>query len=101
MAVCHDYKISHSHFLGGPNRWTALDRAKALWWHIREQERCGGCGTRKAEWDDKQGGHRHAYSAVHARCPGCEVKERAEAAITKDMGKGVRVEMHRRPTERG
>ena len=44
MAVCADYKISHSHFLGGPNRWTPADRDKAIWWYVREKERWGGGG---------------------------------------------------------
>lgn len=96
MAVCHDYKISHSHFLGGPNRWTALDRAKALWWHIREQERCGSCGTRKAEWDEARGGHRHAYQAVHDLCPGCEAKGKGEKTLPKDNNGQWRVAMKRR-----
>lgn len=92
MAVCVKYRISHSHFLGGPAVWTDTDRDKAIWWHVRESERCGSCGTRKAEWD----ADKHAYVAKKVRCPGCEAKERAEASISKDEGRGIHVEMHRR-----
>jgi hypothetical protein len=96
MAVCAAYQIPHSHFLGGPLRWSAADREKAIWWHLREQERCGSCGTRRIEWDES----RHAYSAKKVRCRGCELKEGAEKSITKADGKGVRIELHRTPPQR-
>lgn len=87
MAVCVAYRIPHSEFAS----WSAPDRDKALWWQAREAERCDSCGTRPSEW----AADRHAYSAKKTRCLGCEAKERAEASIRKDEGKGVRVEMHR------
>lgn len=96
MAVCAAYQIPHSHFLGGPLRWSAADREKAIWWHLREQERCGSCGTRKPEWE----GNPRAYAAKKVRCRGCEIKESAEKSINeKRDGKGIRVEMHRIPPQ--
>lgn len=98
MAVCHHYQVSHSHFLGGPDEWTPLDRAKAIWWWVREQERCGSCGTRASEWDESRGGHRHAYKGVPVLCAGCEKKEQAERALPKDNNGKWRVEMQARHT---
>lgn len=79
MAVCAQYRISHSHFLGGPDEWTPADRDKAIWWQIRVAETCSSCGTRPDEWDPALGGHRRAYAAVERVCGGCEVLQRAEA----------------------
>lgn len=102
MAVCAEYGIPHSHFLGGPLRWTPGDREKAIWWHVHEQERCGSCGTRRSEWDDKQGGNRDAYAAKKVRCRGCEVKEVGEKSLNeKRDGKGVRIELHPFQSPRG
>ena len=95
MAVCADYKISHSHFLGGPNRWTPADRDKAIWWYVREKERWGSGGTRKADWD----ADRLAYSPKKVRCRGCEVKTTAEKSISQADSRSVSIEM--RPRERG
>jgi hypothetical protein len=92
MAVCAAYAIPHSEFMA----WWTSDRDKAIWWHLREQERCGSCGTRRPEWDES----RHAYSAKKIRCRGCEVKEGAEKSITKADGKGVRIELHRNNVRR-
>lgn len=91
--MCVAYKIPHSEFLS----WSRSDRDKAIWWHVREQERCGSCGTRKAEWDPEQGGDRLAYTAVKQRCPGCEAQQRAETSISKSDGKGIHVQMVRNP----
>ena len=94
LAVCAQYLISHSHFLGGPNRWTADDREKAIWWLRRQREACGDCGTRPEEWDEKRGGHRNAYVAKYEHCRGCEVKQSGEKALESDRKhypKGMRV----------
>jgi hypothetical protein len=94
LSVCAEFKISHSHFLGGPNRWTDDDREKAIWWLRRQREACGECGTRPDEWDEKVGGHRHAYVAKYEHCRGCEVKQAADKALENDRKhypKGMRV----------
>lgn len=100
MAVCAAYKISHSHFLGGPRLWTQDDRDKAIAWQIRQAETCRSCGTHPAEWDERKGGHRHAYEAVIRICPGCEVRERTEVELQEGKYKKVRgklVVMKRNP----
>lgn len=95
MAVCAHYRVPHSVFLD----WGQSDRDKAIWWLIREREACPSCGTRKAEWDEAQGGDRNAYIARKMRCRGCEVREQAEASIDREQdGKGVHVELQRRKT---
>lgn len=68
MAVCHHYRIRHSEFLS----WSDDDRAKAMWWMVRERQTCSGCGTRREEWigpDDKP--HLDAYEAKAQLCYGC------------------------------
>ncbi|GAA5048161.1 hypothetical protein HNP84_000231 [Thermocatellispora tengchongensis] len=61
------YRIPHSVFLS----WDADDRDKAIWQHVRERQTCGGCGTRRAEWDPAQGGRADAYTPKAEQCPGC------------------------------
>ena len=67
--------ISHSHYLGGPARFTDEDRAKfdalAEW----EAGLCDMCGTHADWWNPDHGGHRFAFIADLRRCPGCEVKD--------------------------
>lgn len=95
MAVCARYGIAHSAFLG----WDSDDRDKAIWWELRERDRCPGCGTRGAEWDEEQGGDRDAYQAKVHRCRGCQVRQSKEDEARKqDLGRGVHVVMERRPT---
>lgn len=84
MPVCAEYRISHSHFLGGPPAWTAADRDKAIWWQIRKAETCPSCGTRPEEWEPQLGGHRRAYVAEEFVCAGCEVLQRADAQRPED-----------------
>jgi hypothetical protein len=84
MAYCGPRGLPHSFFLGGPHRWTDADRDKALAWAAQERSRCGGCGTRKAEWDEKRGGDRKAYRAEADICPGCEQTERKQHQLTSD-----------------
>lgn len=87
MAVCAAYQVPHSQFLG----WDKPDRDKAIWWHIRSNEACGSCGTRRAEWDPEQGGHGEAYVATPSRCPGCEQIELARDSPEASAGRGVQV----------
>lgn len=75
--------------------WSDTDRGKAIWWHIRESERCGSCGTRRAEWLDENGKQFHAFTAEKVRCYGCEAKERTEKSIKESDGKGMHVELRR------
>ncbi len=72
MAVCRDV-IPYSHFMGGPLVWTDLDRALAVEWRKRENERCRGCGTSRSDWylDDGTPDDT-AFRAQLDRCPGCE-----------------------------
>jgi hypothetical protein len=84
MAVCAEYRIPHSHFLGGPAVWTPADRDKAIWWQVRQAETCRACGTRPDEWDPNLGGHRRAYAVEERVCAGCEVLQRAEAQHAED-----------------
>ncbi len=88
MAVCASYKIPHSQFL----EWDQGDRDKAIWWHIREAEKCPGCGTRHEDWE-----HDHnAFIGDVIRCRGCEVRQRTEASIRDDDGRGLHVVLKRR-----
>ncbi len=93
MAYCGPGRIPHSWFLGGPYRWTAADREKALAWQRRESRRCSSCGTRHDEWDPDEGGDEAAYKAVAIRCPGCESRQRVEKALTDADGLGVQVQL--------
>jgi hypothetical protein len=102
MTLCQDvYKISHSHFLGGPPEWTQLDRDKAIWKNIRTKEKCSNCGTREAEWDPLQGGDRQAYTVRAYRCRGCEVKAMYPEALLESLGKGVYLYLGRNDAIRG
>lgn len=87
MAVAAGYRVRHSEFLS----WDRDDRDKAIWWHLRTQATCPGCGTRAEEWDEARGGHRDAFVAELSRCRGCELRGRAEASVGKDDGRGIRV----------
>lgn len=91
MTVCEAYRIPHSQFLGGTPEWNQTDRDKAIWWHIRQKEKCPNCGTRDSEWDPAQGGRRDAYRVQTHRCRGCEVKGMFPQAELEKMGKGVYV----------
>lgn len=81
--------------------WDADDRDKALSQYIRRRQACGSCGTRPEEWDETRGGDRNAYIADLHQCRGCEVTQAAEAAMTGDEGRGVRVVLKRREMTRG
>lgn len=95
--MCEKHGISHSHFHGGPPRWTPSDRDKALWRLMRERERCGECGTRRSEWDEKQGGDRNAYRAAKTRCRGCEVLKGAQKTVDeKRDGLGTGISLRKR-----
>lgn len=95
MTVCADYRIAHSKFLS----WPKQDRDKAIWWHVRERDRCPSCGTRGAEWDERRGGHRNAYAPRLQRCRGCELVASEQERIKNKLsglGRGVFVTLVRR-----
>jgi hypothetical protein len=95
MDICQTYRISHSHYLGGPPVWTEQDRDKAIWHARYRAERCSSCGTHPDEWDPAKGGDRQAYGAVESRCAGCAALEHQQAALEsrpkEDRVRGVRI----------
>lgn len=103
--MCRDYRIPHSEFL---RSWSQSDRDKAIWFHLRELETCGGCGTREEEWfphgrvlNGRPQQPVNAYVAATDYCEGCATRERheAQAVVQKDTGKGKRTIL-RRPREK-
>lgn len=95
MALCAEYRIPHSHFLGGPPVWTKEDRDKAIWFQVRQRQTCPGCGTRQEEWE----GDHNAYTHDFAFCRGCEVRSRGEAELKNapegEFPEGVTVTLRR------
>jgi len=88
MSVCADYKIPHSEFLS----WIDSDRDKAVWWHIRQAEKCPSCGTREGDWAKDH----NAFIGDLKRCRGCEIRERTQESVTDADGRGVHVVLKRR-----
>lgn len=88
MSVCAEYKIAHSEFLG----WDDSDRDKAIWWHIRQAEKCPSCGTREGDWVKDH----NAFVGEKIRCRGCEIRERTQDSVTEADGRGVHVVLRRR-----
>lgn len=74
-------------FLG----WSQADRDKAVWQYIRARQTCGGCGTRRDEWDPAKGGHPAAYIAHTERCEGCHQRHQE----AKDLPPGMYVRLKR------
>ncbi|WP_067967536.1 hypothetical protein [Nocardiopsis trehalosi] len=70
-----------------------------MWSHLRERDRCPGCGTRHAEWSEAEGGSRRAYTAEIQRCLGCEQIEQRRDSLKRedDLGKGVHIVLQRNP----
>jgi hypothetical protein len=99
--VCQAYGIPHSHFLGGPPEWTALDRDKAIWHRTWKQGFCQGCGTHPDEWNKHQGGDLFAYTPEELLCRGCQVLESAQRQFQKHPHKskipGLSVRLVRTP----
>lgn len=88
MAICEKYRISHSHYLGGPSAWTVNDRALAEAYASWSSDCCSKCGTHPDWWDPEKGGHRFAFIADTRRCPGCELLAELDGQIPSDA-KGV------------
>jgi hypothetical protein len=83
MAICGPAAIPHSFFLGGPWRWTDLDRAKQREWHKREQERCAGCGVHPELVDVERGGDPNALELSSTLCVTCEQLDRQRDQFQK------------------
>lgn len=81
MGICETYKVSHSHFLGGPRRWTNQDRDKAIWFRVRQAQTCQSCGTHPYDWDEAEGGRPDAWRAVSHHCKGCQVLQVAQERL--------------------
>lgn len=81
LKVCEKYRISHSHYLGGPPVWTDDDRAKVEAYEDWDRGNCAGCGSREEWWDPKRGGHREACVADTRRCLGCQIKEETRESV--------------------
>lgn len=90
LAICEQYQVSHSHYMGGPNDWTALDRAKAESYAEWKLDTCHRCGTRPEQWDHRRGGHQNAYIAEVDECRGCLLLDEMREQLPKDS-KGVDV----------
>lgn len=84
--------------MGGPNEWTAEDRAKVLARTIEKRLQCPECGTRRDEWDPKRGGHRQAYTAISDMCHGCRISGEAYSGATKDNPNIHGIKVHLEPT---
>ena len=67
MAYCGPKGIPLSTFLA----WSEADQEMALGWQAEQDQRCKGCGTHPADWDEDQGGSRHAWFPAIRDCPGC------------------------------
>lgn len=91
LELCDRWGIPHSHFLGGPLKWSDLDREKAMAYRAEVASKCSGCGTRDDEWDPDQGGSRFAYVPETWRCPGCELLAMEQDNIPEDSSKGVKI----------
>lgn len=90
LGACERLGISHSHYLGGPPRWTHEDRAKVEAYEDWKANLCPSCNTHADWWDPAKGGHRFAFVTDSYRCPGCELKEQERDQIP-DKTKGVHV----------
>ena len=81
--MCRQYGISHSHFTGGRNRWTEVDRAYAVAYERWLNNRHGPCGTRHEDWFDDDGRplEEPVWMATVEECQGCREMARAQQAI--------------------
>ena len=84
--MCRQYGISHSHFLGGPLRWTEDDQDKSVAYERYLATACGHCGTHLEDWEED----RFAFIGHQWRCPGCEVLAQERENVDDDE-KGVQV----------
>lgn len=99
LDICERHGISHSHYLGGPQLWTDLDREKVEAYKLWKSEACQKCGTHPDWWDPAKGGDRNAFIATDRRCPGCEVFEELHDQVHKG-GRARGVQVHLIPNPR-
>jgi len=85
MSICQKHGISHSHFLGGPQKWNQLDRDKAVAYEMVMREACPKCGTLAEDWvgDDGIPLADPILAAVMRHCYGCDEIERVQESIPK------------------
>lgn len=96
MAVCAEYRIPHSEFLG----WSADDRAKAMWWQLRQRQTCSGCGTRQEEWIGPDGKPRlDAFKVVAQLCHGCRAISHERERQGDKPPAGLRFVLKKKPRE--
>jgi ribosomal protein L32 len=91
LRICREHGISHSHFLGGRNRWNDSDRAKAKALAFLDLEECPNCHTLREDWMgvDEDGNETPLSEPVWTpdfkSCPGCGEVKRAEKHMTDDQ----------------
>lgn len=93
MAVCAAYRIPHSEYLG----WSADDRAKAMWWQLRERQTCGSCGTRREEWVGPDGPHLDAFTAEARICHGCRAISAEQDRVGENPPAGIKFVLKPKP----
>lgn len=71
VGYCFDHGIPHSHYLGGPLKWSAEDRDKNVAYLIEKSLICSLCGTGAWEWEENF----YAYAPIVTSCQGCEIKD--------------------------
>lgn len=74
-------------------RWSPEDRAKSLAFTYEKALRCTMCGTAEWEWDEAQGGKRHAYEAVEKFCHGCYARASGQTHDPHRNMDGITVEL--------
>lgn len=88
MAYCGPVGLPYSEF----REWSDLDQSAALAWRLRENQRCGACGTVPSEWklrdwngDPIYDEHGNQYltrelpfHVVEESCPCCKAIDAAE-----------------------
>lgn len=86
LKLCDSYRISHSHFLGGPPTWTELDRQKAFALRAYQAEHvCPDCGTDPSLWTvSDEGVPTIPYVAHLEECGGCGAMESLRDQVSKD-----------------
>lgn len=85
MAICRHYQVPHSHFMGGPLKWTDLDRDKAVAYEWLLREQCPRCGTLPEDWVDERNRplDEPVWAAVARHCHGCDEMERLQEKVPK------------------
>lgn len=87
LRICREHGISHSHFLGGKQRWTQLDRDKVRALALLEAEECPNCHTLPEDWVDADGDPlaEPVWTPDFRDCPGCGEVHRAEKHMSDEQ----------------